>query len=137
MGIRGRKSAESLSVAVVNVSHRRVAPPDELPEPVKLIWRELVDALPGDRFHRSDRPLLALYCRALHQASLAFAKLEKHGAFAAGELNPWLRVVDVASKQAAVLATKLRLCPQSRLDRKTAGPMARTDNDGARPWTPE
>ena len=98
------------------------------------IWGRLVNALPGDRFHSSDGPLLALYCRALHQADVAFAELEALGASREGAINPWLKVCDIATKQSAVLASKLRLCPQARLDRKVAGPAARDEMGGARVW---
>lgn len=126
-----RKSAAALSVAPIGV--RRIQPPNDLPEPCRSIWRELVDSLPPDRFHASDRPLLVLYCRALHQAALAFEALEQYGAADGDSVSPWLRVADSAAKQAATLATKLRLCPQSRLDRKVAGPAARGSN-APRPW---
>lgn len=131
-----RKSAAALSVANLDTRSRRVRPPESLPASAKLVWVELVDSLPADRFHPSDRPLLALYCRALHQAGLAFEAIETHGATSGDSINPAVRVADAAVKQAATLATKLRLCPQSRLDRKVAGPAARNDESGPRPWEP-
>jgi len=127
-----RKSAEAL-LAVVDVRHQRIRAPADLPAPVRAIWSRLVDALPGDRFHSSDGPLLALYCRALHQADLAFGELEEFGAWK-DEHNPWLKVADIATKQCATLASKLRLCPQSRLDRKVAGPAARNEHCGLKIW---
>lgn len=130
-----RKSVQALSVApVVSVEGRRVKPPDDLPAPVAALWRQLVESLPPSRFHASDRPLLALYCRALHQSNLAYEKLERYGAAADDAVSPWQRVADSAVKQVAVLATRLRLCPQSRMDRKVAGPMARDDAGAERPW---
>jgi P27 family predicted phage terminase small subunit len=129
-----RTSAASLSVASINTTERRVKPPDNLPGPAKKIWSGLVDSLPADRFHSSDRPLLALYCRFVHQAEMALASVEKDGAADGGATNPWLRVADVASKQCAVLATKLRLCPQTRMDRKVAGPAARSNRSRRKPW---
>ncbi len=129
-----RTSSAALSVAPI--VRGRIQPPNDLPEPCRSIWRELVDALPPDRFHASDRPLLVLYCRALHQAALAFEGLEQYGAADGDSVSPWLRVADSSTKQAATLATKLRLCPQSRLDRKVAGPAAR-GGDAPRPWESE
>lgn len=129
-----RKSLAALSVATPIGKHR-IQPPADLPEPCRAIWRELVDSLPPDRFHASDRPLLVMYCRALLQAQLAFEALEQYGACDGDSVSPWLRVSDSAAKQAATLATKLRLCPQSRLDRKVAGPAARGGNE-PRPWEP-
>lgn len=126
-----RKSVAALSVAPIGV--RRVKPPADMAEPIKAIWRELVDSMPPDRFHTSDRPLLALYCRHLHQAHTALSKIEEHGACDGESLNPWLKVAEASTKQCAVLATKLRLAPQSRLDRKVAGPAAR-GGDVNPPW---
>jgi len=128
-----RKSAEAL-LAVVDVRDQRIRAPADLPAPVRAIWSRLVDALPGDRFYSSDGPLLALYCRSLHQSDLAFGQLEEFGAWKGGELNPWLRVVDISTKQCATLASKLRLCPQARLDRKVAGPAARNEHGGLKIW---
>src|SRR3954466_4394574 len=128
-----RQSAAALSVANLETRSRRVKAPESLAEPIRAIWETLVDSLPPDRFHASDRPLLALYCRALHQASLAFDAIEEHGATSGDSINPSVRVADAAVKQAATLATKLRLCPQSRLDRKVAGPAARMDANAPRP----
>lgn len=126
-----RKSLAALSVAPIGV--RRVKPPADLPAPCVALWRELVESLPPDRFHTSDRPLLALYCRHLHQAHLALSKIEEFGACDGESLNPWLKVAEAATKQCAVLATKLRLAPQSRLDRKTVGSAARGGGSRA-PW---
>jgi phage terminase small subunit len=128
-----RKSVEALRLQSFSASARRVKAPADLPPEIRAIWGELVDALPPDRFHSSDRPLLALYCRALHQASLAFAKLEEHGAAYETSISPWQKVADTNSKIAASLAVRLRLCPQSRLDRKVAGPAARQLPE-TKPW---
>lgn len=132
-----RKSLAALSVASLDTVSRRIKPPADLPEPCRRIWVELVDSLPPDRFHTSDRPLLVLYCRALHQAELAFEALEQYGAAADDSVSPWQRVADSAVKQAATLATKLRLCPQSRLDRTVAGPAARGGDASNKPWEAE
>jgi len=131
-----RKSSAALGVAPIT-GPRRIQPPNDLPEPCRAVWRELVDSLPPDRFHKSDRPLLVLYCRALYQADLAFEALEQYGAADGDSVSPWLRVADSSAKQAATLATKLRLCPQSRLDRKVAGPAARGGEAAPRPWESE
>lgn len=60
-----RKSLAALSVASLDTVSRRIKPPADLPEPCRRIWAELVDSLPPDRFHASDRPLLVLYCRTV------------------------------------------------------------------------
>ena len=132
MGIRGTKSSAQLSVASLELPTRRLAPPTDLPEPCSAIWRSIVDSLPAERFHVSDAPLLALYCRALFQARIAFGKLEDEAA--ATVPSQWLKAAEAASKMAALLATKLRLCPQSRLDMKVAGPMARNVGDLRLMW---
>jgi P27 family predicted phage terminase small subunit len=131
-----RKSAAALTTVALDATQRRVSPPPDLPEPARAIWSQLVDSLPGDRFHASDRPLLGLYCRVLHQADVALRAVEKHGAVDASDTNPWVKVAESAIKQCALLSSKLRLCPQTRMDRKVAGPAAREDQSASKPWEP-
>ena len=123
-----RKSAAAASVAPVTVGRARVQAPDGLPESAKKQWAEIVSSLPADRFHASDRPLLALYCQNVARASHAMAELERDPD------GPWLKVADVHTKLVSSLAARLRLCPQSRLDRKVAGPAAREDAGQSKPW---
>src|SRR5262245_281755 len=127
MGARGTRSTASLTVASLDVAARRLRQPEGLPPPCVALWDAIVASLPADRFHKSDAPLLALYCRAVYQAEQAFASLEQHRATNGSELNPWLKVGDIAVKQVATLSARLRLCPQSRLDMKKAGVRARLD----------
>ena len=48
--------------------------------------------------------------------------------------GPWLKVADVHVKLVSNLAARLRLAPQSRLDRKQVGPATRNDAGGEKPW---
>lgn len=123
-----RKSAASAATTSIDAKAGRVQPPAGLPEPAKQQWLAIVNSLPADRFHPSDRPLLSLYCQTLVRAQEAMDQLDK----AADPV--WLKFTDTLVKLSATLATKLRLCPQARLDRKVAGPMARGDAAKEKPW---
>lgn len=123
-----RKSTASLSVVAIDSKNARLQPPKDMSAPAKQLWVEIVNSLPGDRFHVSDGPLLSLYCSALARAAEAMKQLETAA-------DPqWLKFADTHAKLAATLSTKLRLNPQARLDRKVAGPAARDDHSGEKPW---
>jgi len=121
-----------MSVTVLDHSRVRIQPPEGWPPDLKESWFELVNSLPADRFHASDRPLLGLYVRSLAQANAAFDQLEALADESA--TSPWLKAADISTKACATLAQKLRLSPSARMDRKTAAPAAREDLTGARPW---
>lgn len=129
-----RRSAASLTVTPLDASPRRIKPPATLPAPIKELWTAIVESLPATHFHKSDVSLLTLYCRAVHQATLAFKNIERCGAFDDEAQNPAVRVADTSVKQAATLAAKLRLCPSARLDRTVAGKNARRDHAAPKPW---
>ena len=122
-----RRSAASLTVTPLDASPRRIKPPATLPAPIKELWTAIVESLPATHFHKSDVSLLTLYCRAVHQATLAFKTIDE-------AQNPAVRVADTSVKQAATLAAKLRLCPSARLDRTVAGKNARRDHAAPKPW---
>jgi hypothetical protein len=67
-------------------------------------------------------------------ADCAFKSLEEHGAQSGSAVNPAAKLASDAVKQVTALAAKLRLCPSARLDRKVAGPAARLDHGGPKPW---
>src|SRR5512144_1973630 len=98
-----RKSAASLAAVPLDPTQRRIKPPETLPAAVRTIWTAVVESLPASHFHKSDATLVALYCRALHQATVAFENIEKHGAFHGTSQNPAVRVADASVKQAATL----------------------------------
>ena len=99
----------------------RLKPRTSLPPEVKLIWGELVGAMSPDHFRPSDAPLIEQYCQSIALARGAYAHLTGEGPVVSGRANPWLVVLEKAHRSSVALSMRLRLSPQSRLDRKTVG----------------
>lgn len=86
-------------------------------------------ALPVDHFRPQDWPLLRSYCEAEALHFKATAVLDKDGAvievtnkFGTSEQrSPWFDVQKQSASTMAMLATKLRMCPNARIDPKRAG----------------
>lgn len=129
---RGRKSAAALAVAPIP-RRNRPEPPDGLPATAAAYWRAIVSSLESDYFHASDLPLLRAYVVALAALDEARAALAEAGPVVGGKTSPWLTVAEKETRAVVALAARLRLAPQSRLDRTTAGPKARNAG-GAAPW---
>jgi hypothetical protein len=113
-----RKSVTGL---VINAKHARIAPSRGLTGAVRERFVAIVASTPATHFVESDRPLIDAYARTLDLCDQAAEALEREGALIAGRPNAWLRVLAGQTRLAAQLARALRLTPQSRLDRKTAG----------------
>jgi hypothetical protein len=79
-------------------------------------WDVITKSLPADHFQAADLPLLTAYCCAAARHDKAVSEL-------AGEIGDpaLLLVVDRCIKQMTVLATKLRICVNSRITAKRAG----------------
>jgi hypothetical protein len=108
MNQRGRKSSASL-VVVATGAPPRLAPPADLSDDEKALFLELVNACSPKHFVESDKPLLISFIQAtiLARASAGKAML----------IGTWEKAVKVQ----ALLATRLRLAPQARLDPQTVG----------------
>lgn len=82
MGSRGRRSRaeqETKDTRSALVRTERPPPPQELTGEYAREWKEIVDALPGDRLTREKEPLLVALCRhrvALRHIGQIIDKLE-------------------------------------------------------------
>ena len=98
-------------------------PPEHLNDDAKKMWNTVIDDHPTGWFKVSDLPLLEAYCEAYATTLEANKNIEIEGAVLTNHLdnrvsNPW---VDIRRKEVATmstLATKLRLAPNARYDRK-------------------
>jgi phage terminase small subunit len=88
---------------------------------VKLIWQELVGSMPEEHFRPTDSPLIEQYAQSIALARVAYANLQSEGPVLNGRASPWLIVLEKAHRSSVALSMRLRLSPQSRLDRKTIG----------------
>ena len=141
MGIRGRKSTASLSVAastVVSLKQR----PDPWPGLSKReveLWTTIVESQAVDWFSPGDLPLLVAYVKgiALHeQASRDLQKQSIVTVTAAGTevMNPLIRIQDMAAKQIATMAVKLRLAQSSKWTEQKAATKVKHAGQSQNPW---
>jgi hypothetical protein len=112
---RGRKTQGALTV---NGDPPRLTPPPNLTTAQRRMFIDLVARCPAKQFAPGDVELLALYVCACVLAQSAVRK--------AGKDLRALTVWEKSTRAAAMLATRLRLSPQSRTDPKviTRGQMA-------------
>jgi hypothetical protein len=104
---RGRPSSV-LTFPIVDGSPSRLQPPASLRKAERTVFVQVINACSPHHFSESDLPLLISYAQATVLAhSLAHR---------AGEIAAWER----ATRVQMALATKLRLTPQTRTDRKLA-----------------
>lgn len=116
---RGRQSASALAVVPLpTVGRSRVSPPPHLTAEESALFKQILSECHPDQFVRSDTILLGSFC----QATILVRNLAK-GLARSPEpkaIQSWERAV----KAQAMLATRLRLAPQSRLGTRTAGRIA-------------
>jgi hypothetical protein len=120
---RGRRSAAALSLAV-DGAPQRLEPPEGLSKAVAKQFREMVAEVKPSHFVASDLPLMAAYAQA--------TVLNREYALAV-EAGDWKALVpfERTCKLMAILATKLRLCPQSRIDARVAESRTRRQSSSA------
>ena len=115
---RGRQSAADLEVNGVASARPNLRPPSHLSAKEAALFREVVANAPSGQFSASDAYLLASFAQVtvlLEGAAAAAAK-------ANNETRPVkIKMLDQLVKCQALLASKLRLAPQSRIGPRTAG----------------
>jgi P27 family predicted phage terminase small subunit len=123
MGARGPKPA---SANITRIYPERPKPPRGLPKSAKKTWRAIVDSLPPDFFKTWELPLLEKYCWAIHIYELAMVEVNTAGlVIPMGDkgyetVNPALTICNKQVQIMSTLATKLRVCPNSRISRWAA-----------------
>ena len=120
MGTRGRKSAASLAV-ITPTCERHLLCRQDAPEDVRAVFARIVSDVGSDHFRASDADLLEQYAAAICLARDAYDRLRNEGVVTAGRVSPWQVVLEKANRASVSLSQRLRLAPQSRLDRKAAG----------------
>lgn len=133
-----RKSVAALATTRVVPLKHRPPPWPGLGERESEIWQDIVTSQAVDWFSPGDQPLLAAYCRAiaLHErASLQAqdAPLTVVTENGAELVNPIFRVQDMAARQIASLAVKLRLAQSARYSEKKAATHHANANP-KKPW---
>jgi phage terminase small subunit len=110
----------------IDTQRKPLEPPQGLQPQEEEIFRELVASCDPRHFRKADIPMLVSYCTATHLARCYASDI--------GDDPTALKAWTECTKLQISLATKLRLTPSSRLDRKTVG---REEQPlGKRPWDP-
>ena len=130
----GRRSAASLTVATIT-PWTRLAPPDSITEDAAALWREIVASKPAEWFQVDTAPLLEAFCTLTVEYRRAARAL---AATSTEDTHTYRLMVDVTTKlakDAASLATKMRLTPQSRYTPQSAATAHKKAATAAKPWS--
>ncbi len=143
---RGRKSAAQAGIAVIDGGRgSRLAPPGDLEDFESALWAQILGAMPADWYCPSMEELMRAYVRCasllrtIDRATDAGNNPDMLGDLDPDALALLLRLANTRDKQVrqlAMLATKLRLTPQARVDPKTAGRAHRrgAEQPSGQPW---
>jgi hypothetical protein len=125
MKSRGRPSAAALNLAVIDTQKLRLTAPDFLNDREAVIFASIVDSCSPDHFRKSELPLLCSYVTAVNLSRWHASQVnEGH----ADHHRKWLE----CTKLVALLASRLRLAPSTRLDKRTVE--REVTGDVPRPW---
>src|SRR5262245_7780955 len=117
-----RKSAASLAVLPrVHGSPSRLQPRSDAPATLKRIIVDLIASVPSTHFRPGDYHLVEQYAQSIALAREAFDELQRHGRVINGKASPWIIILEKAHRSSVALSARLRLAPQQREDKKTAG----------------
>jgi hypothetical protein len=141
MRTRGRRSVADQAVVIAGTFGKRPAPPAGLTERQAEIWRATVASEHAAFFDTAAlRALLTDYCRHRESGEKIASVIDvfqaewlknSEGAKRFGDL---LRLHELETRAAMMLATKLRITNQSRYNEKSAATAARNTAKGAKPW---
>ena len=129
-----RMSSASLTVLPpsIDAGKGRLKPSSNLIAPERELFVKLVHGCAPAHFRETDRLLLEEYVREALLLQQAAEALRQNGAVMPdGKINPWFQIQQRACKTMAVLATRLRLTPASRLHPKS---VARQATPSPAPW---
>ena len=121
------------------VARARLKPPPDMADAPRKEWRAIVNSLPADYFRPSDVSLLAAYCVWAAYARQCRVEIDRDGITIDNGNgrripHPATHVLQSATAAMSQMAVKLRLCPSSRYDDRTAATKANGDANARRPW---
>jgi hypothetical protein len=92
-----------------------------MPASLKQTFIDIVASVPPEHFRTGDADLIEMYASAIALSRRAYAELDRHGPVVNNKASPWIVTLEKAHRSAVALTARLRLAPQMRIDRKTAG----------------
>ncbi len=103
-------------------------PPRNITPAARKIWKAIAASLPDGHLNDSDIPLFSSYCESLADLENGRAQWREEGSNwtvihpnGTTGADPMLAAIQRQAGVVATLATKLRLCPSSRITAQTAG----------------
>lgn len=105
------------TVDVVPSWEQRLAPPESLGPLERKAFVHLVSACPLAQFTAADLPLLCRWAELEVMAQRAAVELQQAMIMTDGKVSPWFSIHATATKAQTALALRLRLGPQSRLQK--------------------
>jgi phage terminase small subunit len=114
-----RKSNADITLIRPRIDGRvsRLSPPSHLGAAQAKLFIAIINACTAEHFRPSDQPILIEYVVAATDCENAHNKMIATGGpvSADGEINPWFKVHEKLARRLAILATRLRLTPASRM----------------------
>ena len=128
----GKKSTESLSIAVVSIPVRATAPADLNARQAEL-WNDVTGTKPPEWFEADSIPLLKAYvvCVDLHEKLSAQIN---DMVVTNPDIIPLIKLQESQSRTMATLAVKMRLTQQSRYTPGAAATANKKAASGLKPW---
>lgn len=130
MGRTGKKPAGELAALKPIEKKKRVPAPKDLGKVAAALWKQITGSYPEDYFRAGDLPLLKAYCQEYERHQKAQAHVEAEGEVIETDYgpkrNPWHAVLVASASALCQIATKLRLCANSRVTKHAAA----ADNAG-------
>jgi hypothetical protein len=128
-----RRSAAELAAPTVRGRPARLAPPPSLSTDARTAFLAIVGSVEPEHFKPVDAPLVCRLAVAQTWSQRAEAELERDRGVVDGKPSPWIAILEKQVKTSAMLATRLRLTPQSRYDARAAARTAKV-RIGPAPW---
>jgi phage terminase small subunit len=114
----GRKPYSTHDVTPFDLPDQRLRPPDSLGPLEKRIFFHLITHVPATQFQPADLPLVCRWCELSAVADRAAAEMATGNLVTEdGRPTPWLAVHEKAVKGLVALSLRLRLSPQSRMNK--------------------
>lgn len=126
MGARVKDLSKAHLLHVKSAANeKKLKAPRDLSKEEKSLWKSIVEAYPASHFKAGDDVLLKRYCEAAVTADKESALLQLEGNLiqsksGALRINPRRLVVQMLTNTMNQTATKLRICPSTRLKRTVA-----------------
>ena len=107
-----KQTTEERNLNVINFEHKRLEPPEHLSDREVKVFRANVYLCAPNHFRKSELPVLCAYVTAVNFSQWHAVKINEGEA---GHHREWLD----CTKLVALLASRLRLAPSTRLDKRT------------------